>query len=57
FTSLTSFYLSNNQLGENIPLEIGIIDSLCDVNLSNNKLEGLIPSPMLNCISFAEVDL
>ncbi|RYR54272.1 hypothetical protein Ahy_A06g029534 [Arachis hypogaea] len=41
----------------NIPLEIKILDSLCDVNLSNNKLEGLIPSPMLNCISFGEVNL
>ncbi|RYR54263.1 hypothetical protein Ahy_A06g029524 [Arachis hypogaea] len=55
--SLTSFHLSNNQLGGNIPLEIEILDSICDVNLSSNKLEGLIPSPMLNCISFGEVDL
>ncbi|RYR54269.1 hypothetical protein Ahy_A06g029531 [Arachis hypogaea] len=57
FTSLTSFHLSNNQFGGNIPLEIGILDSLCNVNLSNNKLEGLIPSPMLNYINFGEVDL
>ncbi|XLR69489.1 hypothetical protein S83_020161, partial [Arachis hypogaea] len=57
FTSLTSFHLSNNQFGGNIPLKIGILDSLYDVNISNNKLEGLIPSPILNCISFGEVDL
>ncbi|XLT06150.1 hypothetical protein HN51_044899, partial [Arachis hypogaea] len=57
FTSLTSLHLSNNQLGGNIPLEIGIFYSLCDVNLSNNKLDRLIPSPMLNCISFRKVDL
>ncbi|XLR69490.1 hypothetical protein S83_020162, partial [Arachis hypogaea] len=39
FTSLTSFHLSNNQFGGNIPLEIGILDSLCNVNLSNNNLD------------------
>ncbi|XLS98631.1 hypothetical protein HN51_041366, partial [Arachis hypogaea] len=45
--SLQELYIEFNQRNE-----IGILDSLCDINLSNNKLEGLIPSPKLNCINF-----
>ncbi|RYR72139.1 hypothetical protein Ahy_A02g006341 [Arachis hypogaea] len=54
-TSFTLLHLFNNQLG--ISSDIGSLDSLCNVNLSNNKLEEFIPSPMLHCLSFGKIDL
>ena len=42
-TTLSAFYLDNNKISENIPVEIGKLTNLEDLRTWNNKLSGNIP--------------
>ncbi|XP_065621703.1 MDIS1-interacting receptor like kinase 2-like isoform X1 [Quercus suber] len=55
--NMTALYLDSNQFNGSIPLEIGNMKSLTDLNLSNNNILGEIPSTIRHFTNLSYLSL